>query len=211
MKTVYKIIFALIFIVILQSCYWGKYIEENQKVAINTDFDVEMIDESGQAKYLNNYLKEDYRSAFLDKLKEQLSLKNITVLPENSNQADFELLIKNMKITERLITETVDDTASEQYGETYYLADCLINIEASLYKGPASGNHELKNFKIFAGKDERVTNNRTFFDYIFGLNKDYSVYHFKDLPEDIFIDLSEKCAQKVHDKVTRKIAKKIKK
>ena len=171
---------------------------------LDTTFSVPVSGDN-ESVYIYNYTPQEYKAALIDNLWKTFREKNIKMeFSVDENTAPFYLNIAQFTISETIYTETVKDTASEQYGQSYDLSTCKIKIEYVL----GTPEHQtIGSWKIVSVRQETLSNNRSFFEWLFGLNKDNTEYHKKILEKDIFLQE----IQTVTKRLTKKIAKKIKK
>ncbi|PIP55314.1 MAG: hypothetical protein COX07_00570 [Bacteroidetes bacterium CG23_combo_of_CG06-09_8_20_14_all_32_9] len=194
--------------VILTTCLSGCYIGKPLKV--KSTMYVFFASETGVLTCINGkYAKEtkwnEYKNAFIDGLKKESSYYNLVITEDEKQSADFTLVISSFNVSESLSSETVNDVASPYNGKTFQLSSCNADATFKLYKG----NQEklLGQWSANAYKDEKISNNRNFGDFVFGTNKDNSEYRYKELDDNICTTLSEKCGNHVIAKLTRKISK----
>ncbi|MFH2095790.1 MAG: hypothetical protein ABIJ16_08800, partial [Bacteroidota bacterium] len=193
-------------LVMLNSCYFGKHLDETRYIAVTDEFSP-YTGNSTSFVYINNYTISDYESYYLTKLTEELSYYNATVVDISSQRVDYTLVIKQLNLKESTKSEVVDDPASEYHGQSYELIVCDADVSFSLYKGRVTDDKLIDHYTAGASKEEKLTNNRNLGDYMFGSNKDNSQYRHKLLSDDIFKDLTEKCANRTTAKITKKISK----
>jgi len=159
-------------------------------------------------KYLDKLKWNDYKTAFINGIKNEGNYYNIDFVENTSPKIDFTLVFKSFDLNESSHSESVNDEKSQYNGKSFELSDCNTSTSFTLYKG--NKEKVLGEWSTSADKSEKLTNNRNFGDYVFGANKDNSEYRYKGLDDNIFIDLSEKCGRHVIAKLTRKISKNMK-
>lgn len=159
--------------------------------------------ESAEPKFLVKSNLQSYADYFDEKIRESLSEYNIQV----SDNSENKIVINSMLYSESCWRETIDDTASSDYGQSYLLYSCSFEYNYDLF----FNNKSIGNFKESESKSEEITNRRSFFEYLFGTNKDGSSYRHKELSYDIINDLSLKAAKHCAAKISRKINKSLKK
>jgi len=191
-------------ILILNGCYMGKPLSGKKTLYIENTFETTVNNTFGN-KYSDKLKWNDYRAAFMSGLKSEGNYYNLEAVDNNSQHPDFTIVIKSFSVNESSHSETVSDEKSPYNGKSFDLSSLDASSSFVLYKG----NKEtlLGEWSTSANKDEKISNNRNFGDYIFGANKDNSEYRYKELKDDICIDLSEKCGKHVIAKITRKISK----
>ncbi len=193
-----------ILIILLNGCYIGKPLKENTNLYIEASFETSVNNTFGN-KYSDKLKWNDYKNAFMSGLKSEGSYYNLEASDVKLQKVDFTLVIKSFSVSESSHSETVNDEKSPYNGKSFELSSLDASSTFVLYKG----NKEtlLGEWSTSANKDEKISNNRNFGDYVFGTNKDNSDYRYKELKDDICVDLSEKCGKHVIAKITRKISK----
>lgn len=177
---------------------------QNTVLLIDTTFRVS-ISADDDVVYINNYPESKYKTTFIDNLWQAFRDQNIQMefsVAENSEP--YTINIVKCRLNEEVHTETVDDTASGQYGQTYQLSDCEIKLEYVV----STPNHKtIGSWKTILSREETLSNSRDFFEWLFGLNKDNTEYHEKTLSSDVFLSETQKIAEKISKKVKKKIKK----
>jgi hypothetical protein len=59
-------------------------------------------------------------------------------------------------------------------------------------------------------KEEKLSNNRNFGDYLFGTNKDNTEYRYKGLDSEICMDLAKRCGKRTASRITKKVSRAMK-
>jgi len=204
-----NIILIIIVFAFLTGCYWGKTLEENQKIRILTDF-TPIIDNSISSVYINNNTTSEYKQACIEELKSSFSSYHVTVVENENMPVNFTLMVEKLRLKESTKSETVNDESSPYNGQSYELIVCNVDLEFKIYQGEMNQNKLIGKYNINAEKEEKVTNNRNLGDYMFGSNKDNSEYRHKLLSDDIFLTLSKKTGSRTCARATTKISKRIK-
>lgn len=171
---------------------------------IDTTFQVS-ISADDDAVYINNYQESKYKTTFIDNLGQAFRNQNIQMeFSATENSEPYTINIVKCRLSEEVHNETVDDTASGQYGQTYQLSDCEIKVEYVV----STPNHKtIGAWKTTLSREETLSNSRDFFEWLFGLNKDNTEYHEKTLGRDVFLSETQNIAEKVAKKVKKKIKK----
>lgn len=208
MKIKKYLLYVLPILIIPAGCYLSRKLTTTKRVYINEDFSV-TIQDVYNAKYINYTDADTYKSKFLESLKNCLSTNNLILMNEAETDPDFIIEINEFTLQETTTDETVDDPESEFHGEHYHLHSCDGNATITIYSG--KGNRMIKQISVWAGKEEKVSNNRNVGDLIFGTNKDNTTYRHKLLMEDVFITLSDKCGYRSCCKITKKLSRYMKK
>lgn len=194
----------LILIACLYGCYIGKPLKTKSTMYVNFISEANVY-ASMDAKYAKETSWKEYKNAFIDGLKTESGYYNLEIIDNDKQNPDFTLDITKFYISESSSTETVNDAVSQYNGKSFQISGCSANSSFTLY----SGKHDkmLGEWSSSSSKDEKISNNRNFGDYVFGSNKDNSQYRYKELDDNICTILSEKCGKHVIAKLTRKIAK----
>ena len=186
-----KLLFILV--VLFSSCYVSKKLDSPATIRIGNNFDV-MLEPCDGPKYINYSTKESYRSGFLEALENELKEHNL--ISQDSGKVNYYLEITQLKVRENVSTETVNEENFELHGCTVYFIGVLYENGQSI--GELSAD---------AARSEDTSNNRTFWEWVFGLNKDNSTYHVKEMSSGICEKLSEKCGKHACAVVTKRIVK----
>ncbi|MDD3685431.1 MAG: hypothetical protein PHE56_01570 [Bacteroidales bacterium] len=163
-------------------------------------------------KYILNYDLDEYSRVYFSELENSMQSYNMVpvyTVPANTAYY-YKLSFNRVTIRESFEVEEVYSDSTSSTPEVYYLAECDFISNFSVHKAGSSGWHHLKDKTIIVSKEEEVNNNRTFFQILFGTNKDNSVYTYHELSPDVFKDLAEKCARRVAAKTSSVIGKEMK-
>ncbi len=198
-----KLPFILFFVLI---SYFGSFAQT--LFLLDTTFSVN-ISADNDPVYIYNYSIAAYKITFIDDLREALRAKNIQlVLSIAENVKPYYLNISKFRLSEEIHTETVDDTASEQYGQSYDLSTCEVKAEYVL----STPDHQIVgSWKSTSLREERLSNSRGFFDWLFGLNKNNTEYHEKELNNETFLNLIESVCTRTAKKLVKKVKRNKKK
>jgi len=166
----------------------------------------------GDFKYLNNHEPERYETKYLSDLETALESHNIYFMHLNEAASDklFLLSISRLQYSEELTEQVVISDTILETQNLYNIISCSVDSEFEVYFAGYNGNELLKSGSAFASKEEKLSNKRTLWQVIFGANKDNTVYTYTELPEDIFIDLSSKTANRTAAKVSKVLYKALK-
>ncbi|MBI5540944.1 MAG: hypothetical protein HY951_12845 [Bacteroidia bacterium] len=195
---------TLFIILCLYGCYIGKPLKTKSIMYINFTSDTK-VNTFFDGKYAKETNWKEYKNAFIQGLKSESGYYNLEITENEKQSADFILDISSFYVRESTNSETVNDAASPYNGKTFQLSSCEAGSTFKLYTGKRE--KMLGEWSSSALKDEKISNNRNFGDYVFGANKDNSEYRYKELDDNICTTLSEKCGKHVIAKLTRKIAK----
>lgn len=210
MKKMINLTVVLLTSFLFISCAVGHYLDKPAYVYIEGVENIAIIAEGD--KYILNYDKDEYSRVYFAELEKSMQSYNMVPvysMPTNSENY-YKLSINKVTVRESFnIKEVYTDTTST-VPEVYNLAECDFTSDFSVYKAGSSGWHHVKDKTIIVSKEEEVNNNRTFFQILFGANKDNTVYTYHELSSDIFKDLAEKCARRVAAKTSSVIGKEMK-
>jgi hypothetical protein len=188
----------------------GHYLEKPAYVYIEGVDNFAIIAEGD--KYILNYDMDEYSRVYFAELEKSMQSYNMVpvyTVPANTAYY-YKLSFNRVTIRESFEVEEVYSDSTSSTPEVYYLAECDFTSDFSVHKAGSSGWHHLKDKTIVVSKEEEVNNNRTFFQVLFGTNKDNSVYTYHELSTDIFKDLAEKCSRRVAAKTSSVIGNEIK-
>ncbi|MBL7917629.1 MAG: hypothetical protein JNM96_04475 [Bacteroidia bacterium] len=204
-----KIIFysgALFLILFLQTCILFKK-EIPKPVVVKLEevpgF-ISITNNSGYPKYVVSFTEQDYYNAFMKGFNGEGALtKNVTIDNSSSNP-DYIIKFTKVEIIESDFAETINNAKSAMNGQVVYLnkvevsasADC-INAKTNKKIGMTCSNLKVKN--------EKLKNNRSAADLMFGTNKDKTVYREKGLRESIAKDLAEDVGRRIWVPISKRI------
>lgn len=209
MKVRFNVLLSIVAVCFLASCSVGRYLDTPAYVYIEGVDNITVVADAN--KYIHNSTNDDYRDLFFKELDESLESYNIVPVYEvpTNVQKYFKLEIGNLRLYETFRVEEIYPDSTYIAPEIYNLSICDVSSDFTVYKSGASGWYHLKDKSVVFSKEEEVSNNRTFFQVLFGLNKDNSVYTYHELSSDIFNDLARKCARRIAAKTSTYIDKEI--
>ncbi|MFT6503293.1 MAG: hypothetical protein ACJASQ_003426 [Crocinitomicaceae bacterium] len=189
----------------LNSCYTNlnKQLEREVHVNITIQSDVQ-INNSGNSNFSGAYTNEELKEQYLIGLKTELQAGNIIL---NEVSPEFTVQISNFKINESTTTETVNDTVSDNHGETFELTSIDVSASGTLTR---VSNGETFSWSANKDKDEKVTTNRTAGQVITGGNKEKTEYREKELSTNVALDYSNKVGSRSAVVIIKEIFKAIK-
>lgn len=188
--------FLILCILTLNACSSTKSLKT--PVSISLQFQQELIIEGNDnTKYLFNYDKVFYQTKFLNELNSYLNKRDITI----SKSGNYQIIFTELNLKEISLLAYVEDENSDQNGQKYSLKECSGDLSFQVNKGSVL----IKNKTVLIVINEEISNLRSWVDYFFGLNKDYTNYHLKELDEDTFAVIIEKLASKTGKKITETI------
>jgi hypothetical protein len=183
----------LLLALLLSGCYVSKKLDSTATIRIRNNFEV-TLESCSEPKYINYASGESYRSSFLEALESEMKENNL--VSRDSGKTEYELEITQLRVEEDISTQTMNE-------ENFELHGCGVYFKGVLYK-----NGELvAELNSDAGRSEDTSNNRTFWEWLFGLNKDNSEYHVKRMSSGICQKLSEKCGRHTCAVITKRIVK----
>ncbi len=159
---------------------------------------------AGYPKYVTNFTELDFYNAFMKGFNNEGALtKNVTI-DNSSTNPDYIIKFNKVEIIESDFAETINNSKSTMNGQVVYLskvevtvnADC-INAKTNKKVGMSCTNSKVKN--------EKLKNNRSAADIMFGTNKDKTVYREKGLRESIAKDLAEDVGRRVWVPISKRI------
>ncbi len=204
----YLISFSLLFASIT-ACSVGRYLDSPAYIMLGDGAEVILSGES--QKYLNWEQENAYLLKFNSELVDDLEKYNIitSVKPQNPDRF-FSVNINKLTLNESFTVESIITDSLLNGSETYYVTSCSVNANFDVYSGYSSESRHVKSADVNSNKDEKLNNNRTFFQILFGTNKDNSQYHYNELNENVFEELCLKSAAKSAAKISRIISKELK-
>ncbi len=200
-----------ILLIVLSSCSVGRRLDDKAWIVV----DVSQYTDSYQTnsnKYIDETLSDKYFSEFLAELKSSLLSFNIETISGEGNvnnyNSAYTIQINNAEYIERFETESVFIDGMSVSPEEFDVVSCHLYSGSKLFKIDKNGrNNLLKTYAVSVTKSEKLSNNRTFWQLVFGSNKDNSEYTYKELDDDVFFDLSRKAARRSAAKISRTIYK----
>jgi hypothetical protein len=201
---------SLAIITFLSSCSVGRYLDQPAYLYVEGVSSVSIGGES--QKYINWHNQEMYSVKFNSELDSQLATYNIMITNNASVSYDriFSVRFTDISLHETYTIETLYPDSLSNIAETYYLSDCSVSADFDVYSGIENNGSHIKSGSVSSFKEEELSNKRTFWQILFGTNKDNSEYHYKELSEDVFDELCEKTARKAAAKISRIISRELK-
>ena len=160
------------------------------------------VDTLGYPVYMFYASFATYKSDFLGELKSAFGENNVSIVDSGTAITDYTFIISKIIYKETIEIETISDTASPNYGQTFPLRVCSITSEGTLYNSRAE---KVDDFSVKNYSSESTSNQRTFWDYVFHQNKDYHSYHSKTLTSGIFEYIAKGNGKSTSKNVTNKI------
>jgi hypothetical protein len=189
----------------LNSCYTNinKQLEREVHVNIAIQSDVQ-INNSGNSNFSGAYTNEQLKEQYLIGLKTELQANQVIL---NEVSPEFTVQIASIKINESTTTETVNDTISDNHGQTFELTSFDVSASGTITR---VSNGETFSWSANKDKDEKVTTNRTTGQIITGGNKEKTEYREKELSSNIALDFSNKVGSRSAVVIIKEIFKAIK-
>ncbi|MDD2387730.1 MAG: hypothetical protein PHP52_13215 [Bacteroidales bacterium] len=200
-----------ILLIVLSSCSVGRSLDDKAWIVIDGSQYTYSF-QINSNKYIDETLSDKYFSEFLTELKSSLLSFNIETISGEANvnncNSAYTIQINNVECIEMFETESVFIDGMSVSPEEFDVVSCYLNSDSKLFKIDKNGrNNLLKTCTVSVSKSEQLSNNRTFWQIVFGLNKDNSEYTYKQLDNDVFFDLSRKSARHTAAKISRTIYK----
>ncbi len=210
MKKYLYIVVISLFSGLMTSCTIGRYLDTPADLYINGS--VSVSTESSSQKYINKQTDEYYGQIFIQELESSLAGYNITLIdkPDFTKSNLFSVKINNLEMEETYVTETVYPDTTSLIPETYNVTSCNVDVGFEVFKYSTSGEHSLKTSSVNVEKEEKLNTNRTFWQILFGTNKDNSQYTYHELSDNVFDDLVKKSARNVAAKISKAISREMK-
>lgn len=177
-----------------------KIIEEGATIHIESNLNY--------TKYVNNYSKETILNEFMKGFNEEAGrTKNLTIVYNDNIKADYNLVIKTIRLTEKSKLETINNEKSELNGQQFELHEVTCDAEVELIKLSEIDAKPLRCFNS-KQKSEKLKNNRNLSDLLSGTNKDNSIYRTKLMPAEIGLTLTQDVGRRIWVPITKKLSKK---
>jgi hypothetical protein len=215
MRKFSTIAFLFILTSLFFSCSIGRKLENTHYLYLTPIDNTIKLENYYSSKYLKNKNFEKLKETFIEEFKNRLKDYNIVLLIERNDNHDLKVLnsftikIQELKYYEEFDIKEITGNRQAQEFNTYYVTSCNVSLDFCIGKEPFSFVG-IKKHNVFVGKDEKLSTERTFWQIIFGTNKDNLVYTYKELDKDVFEDLTRKIARKTAAKVSQIIYKKSK-
>lgn len=159
-------------------------------------------------KYINNYEQETVLTEFMKGfIAEGRNTKNLTIVYNDKIKADYNLVIKTIRLTEKSTLETINNEKSELNGQQFELHEVTCDAEVELIKLSEIDAKPLRCFNS-KQKSEKLKNNRNLSDLLSGTNKDNSIYRTKLMPAEIGLTLTQDVGRRIWVPITKKLSKK---
>jgi len=189
----------------LNSCYTNinKQLERDVHVTINGK-PAAIINNTGTSNFTGSYTQEQLVEKFMEGMSAEFQGSRIIIDDANP---EFSISFSEFTINESTKNETVNDTLSENHGETFELTTLDLTAKGNVVRisdGVSYSWYANKN------KDEKVTSSRSAGQVITGGNKDKTEYREKTLNADAASDLSSKCGRRSGVSIVKEIFKSLK-
>jgi len=209
MKTSVVLFFIALSFLFFTSCSVGRYLDDPAYVFIPSTIDARMSNQS--QKYLKTENPDYYSNLFLSEFDNELASLNIMMTRDIKTSGNNVFVLKNidLSLSESYITETIYEDSLSYQSQNYQIVSCNVSIDFDIYSAGAGGSYLVKTSSAYAGEDEELSTNRTFWQFIFGVNKDNSVYTYKELNSDVFDELCKKTARRSAAKISRVLSREL--
>lgn len=158
-------------------------------------------------KYVNNYSKETILNEFMKGFNEEAGrTKNVTIVNNDNIKADYNLILKTIRLTEKSKLETINNEKSELNGQQFELHEVIVDVETELVKLNETNAKPLRCFNS-KQKAEKLKNNRNLSDLMSGTNKDNSIYRTKLMPTEIGLSLTQDVGRRIWVPITKMLSK----
>ncbi len=206
-----KITLVLFSFVFLTQCTAFKKTIPKQVVVALTDtlFMATINSTALNAKYSTNFNSEQLVSAFLKGFKQE-GKNTPNVAPQfTTDNADFILKCRYLKIEETSTVQTISDPKSPYNGKDAILNRVNVSAEFDI-TDQKDLSKKLMGCSNSKERSESETNNRKIDDLIAGTNKDKTEYHTKLLNDNIALTLTEDVGRRIWMPISRRIVKRVK-
>ncbi len=215
-KSIFIILLFSSFIAV-QSCSIGRILDEKQYVIIE-DYNGEYMFSGNSDKYYEEFLMDEYMESCKSALISQLESYNIEVVnsisdlkthdPSAGKFDYYTIRLTTVENNENYETQVVTTDSINNLQETYYVTECDVDINFEVTASNSSvSDMNLRSSYVTANKKEKFGNNRTFWQVIFGTNKDNSEFNYRELDEDVYKDLYTKAGRRIAGKTSKLIYK----
>lgn len=183
------------------SCFIGRKVPEGTTIRIVNNATVSNRMPS-DSPYWQGKSEQECVAAFMNGISSELEFYKVKVV--TAGDADYELMVDRIELSETLNNETVNDPNSPYNGKTFQLADITVTASGDISN---IKNKEHRRVNGLGSRQEKISNNRNLGDLIFGSNKDNTTYRLKSLPDNVVVDMSERAGRRVATDITRKLKK----
>jgi hypothetical protein len=160
-------------------------------------------------KYLGLHSDNAYLSAFIDAYMEIIIKKDITVVQQNDTlgkpyEHHFIINLSRMRLYEKIEESVFKDSTGREYDRISYRtchAEMYMNIQE--FKG-----RMLRGTEIYSGNSEEVSTKRNIVEWL--LKAKQGTAHLKELPDNAFIRICEKCGKEAARTSLRMISRTVK-
>lgn len=172
-----KLLYSLVITFILSGCYVTKTLDREVHVTLEENFPLFIVN-NGNSTFTSLSSADNYKAKFIEGVKSEFSSSKVN--PDGVNP-EFRIEIKELTITESTSVETVNDTTSDQNGQSFELTRLEYNANGIVIR--LSDNKEFT-WNASKDKEEKVTSNRSVIQLATGQNKEQNVYREKDFSDD---------------------------
>lgn len=217
MKRNIFVVVILASIIIFQSCSVGRILDEKQYVIIE-EYNGTISYSGNSTKYYDENANEEYLEACYRSIISQLEGYNIEVVnsvsdlkthdPSSGKFQYYTIRLTQVENNENYETQVVTTDSVNNLHDIYYVTECDVDINFEVTASNTSiSDMNLRSSYVTANKEEKFGNNRTFWQIIFGTNKDNSEFHYRELDADVYNDLYSKAGRRIAGKASKLIYK----
>lgn len=199
-----KCIALMLAITVLNGCYVSKPLDHDVKISINKDFPVQIKNE-GKSNFSSKHSEDEYRQSYLTEMTKELQINHIVI---DDAAPQFIAKISLLEITESTKMDTVKDEKSKDNGMIRELTMAGLKTNGTIAKAGETTNH---NWQAEKAKDESLTNNQSFDQFVNGQNKDHSSYREKAFDDTEFVKQAGVCGRRAAVRITNEIQRLLKK
>ncbi len=180
----------ILFTLLITSCVPGKKIKGG--ASLGYDASNSNITVNGQDKLIHKS-GDMVKAEFLEELTSSLDYHNISV---NEIDSDFTLLITSIEYIESSHIETVNDVSSPDNGTSFTLYELSFTASFELWQNRTL----IESWTDYTNAEDDLTSNRSFWQSIFGANKNSDQYRVKEVNWDKALN---KSARQTGRKISR--------
>jgi hypothetical protein len=198
-----KTISSLLIAVLLTACYMSKSLERDVHVSVDSNIPVSIIN-NGNSTFSSNTDEATYQAKFMEGMKAEFNTSK--VIADGVNP-EFNVTIAQLTITESTSTKTIDDTTSDEHGQTFELTKLDYSANGTVVRLKDGVSYTWS-----ASKDdeEKVKSNRTVVQLATGQNKERNVYREKEFSSTEAADLSWNIGRRAGNSIVKEIMRSLK-
>lgn len=192
---------------VFSSCSVGRVLDDKAYVYVDGRRDI--VFNSQSSKYLNSSNSDEYYLTFMREFDAALKVYNIELLSTNNLKQEnlYISIAKPFEMSETYSVENIYSDSLSLIPETYKITKCGVNYDFDLYKSGSQGKEHLKGINVFCSDEEKLNTKRTFFQILFGANKNRTEFTYRELSSNVCDDLMRKTARRSAAKISKTISK----